>query len=560
MATPVLQFRRGAFSNLPALKAGEPGFTTDKYDLYVGLDNNYANNKFFGSHRYWTRETASAGSGINLVESTGGTDFITLAAPASVGAAVTFYFPATQGGASSVLTNDGSGNLSWGSGSANPVFSGIASFTGTTDNTLGNADTGAVQIDGGVGINKNLTVGQNLHVAGHSDFVGVVTFRGGTINIGDSNTDNINVGGEFISNLTPNDDNTYDIGIGTQRWKNANFAGVVTASTFSGALSGNASSADQVKTITASNTNATYHLTFVDSHNGSAINETVYTDDGIYYNPGTNTFTTQNALFTGNVEVQGTLTGTASTATRATTVDTTSTSTNADFFVPFVDTFAGENGETVRVGAGLSVNPSTGDVKVTGDLQIFGNDIKASDGNTNITLTSNTLTTFAGDIKVGGNDIQASDGTTAITLTAVTGAVGVSSDLTVSGKLFVLGTSTEINTETLKVEDSLIEVGLVNSGGSLVPPSSDLNIDVGIIFHYYTASAKKAGAFWDDSVSRVVVSSDLSESSSVITSSTYAALEIGSLWVTDCAGTSQVINCSSSERFLENITVDGGTF
>ena len=37
MATPVLQFKRGAFSNLPALKAGEPGFTTDKYDFYIGL-------------------------------------------------------------------------------------------------------------------------------------------------------------------------------------------------------------------------------------------------------------------------------------------------------------------------------------------------------------------------------------------------------------------------------------------------------------------------------------------------------------------------------------------
>ena len=49
MAAPVLQFKRGAFNDLPALKAGEPGFTTDKYDLYVGLDNNSANNKFFGS-------------------------------------------------------------------------------------------------------------------------------------------------------------------------------------------------------------------------------------------------------------------------------------------------------------------------------------------------------------------------------------------------------------------------------------------------------------------------------------------------------------------------------
>ena len=138
--------------------------------------------------------------------------------------------------------------------------------------------------------------------------------------------------------------------------------------TLSGSITGNAASADQVKTQTAGNTNATYHLTFVDANNGSATNETVYTDDGIYYNPGTNTFTTQYGYFTGNVTVDGTITGTATTATRATTVDTTGTSTNADYYVTFVDTLAGETGETLRVGAGLSVNPSTGAVRTKGLL------------------------------------------------------------------------------------------------------------------------------------------------------------------------------------------------
>ena len=59
MAAPVLQFKRGLFSNLPALRAGEPGFTTDKYDLYVGIDSTSANNQFVGSGRFWTVETSS---------------------------------------------------------------------------------------------------------------------------------------------------------------------------------------------------------------------------------------------------------------------------------------------------------------------------------------------------------------------------------------------------------------------------------------------------------------------------------------------------------------------
>jgi len=91
-------------------------------------------------------------------------------------------------------------------------------------------------------------------------------------------------------------------------------------------------------------------------------------------------------------------------------------------------------------------------------------------------------------------------------------------------------------------------------------PTADLNIDLGLILNYYTDSAKKAAIYWDDSTSRITVGSDVSESNSVITATTYAPLEIGQLWVNDCAGQSQVISCTGTERFLENITIDGGSF
>ena len=90
----------------------------------------------------------------------------------------------------------------------------------TTNNTLGNSNTGAIQIDGGLGVDKNVTVGGNLNVQGYSNFVGVVTFAGGTINIGDANTDDVNVGGEFISSLIPNDDDSYDLGSSSKQWRN----------------------------------------------------------------------------------------------------------------------------------------------------------------------------------------------------------------------------------------------------------------------------------------------------------------------------------------------------
>lgn len=53
---------------------------------------------------------------------------------------------------------------------------------------------------------------------------------------------------------------------------------------------GTATNADNVKTVSTA-TNANYYLTFVDSNNGTAAYEAVYTDAGITYNPSTNSIT-----------------------------------------------------------------------------------------------------------------------------------------------------------------------------------------------------------------------------------------------------------------------------
>lgn len=88
--------------------------------------------------------------------------------------------------------------------------------------------SGVTTTGGDLYTNTDLYVGRNLKVEGTSEFVGVATFRGGTINIGDEGTDDINVGGEFISNLTPNDDASYDLGSLTKRWRSAYISGLTT--------------------------------------------------------------------------------------------------------------------------------------------------------------------------------------------------------------------------------------------------------------------------------------------------------------------------------------------
>jgi len=92
------------------------------------------------------------------------------------------------------------------------------------------SDSGITTTGGDFYVGTDAYIGNNLRVQGQSFFEGNVTFKGGTIGIGNENTDDINVVGEFISNLVPDVDNTYDLGIDSQRWRNGKFSGLLTSS------------------------------------------------------------------------------------------------------------------------------------------------------------------------------------------------------------------------------------------------------------------------------------------------------------------------------------------
>jgi len=610
MASPVIQFKRGAFASLPALKAGEPAFTNDKYDFYIGLDNNSSNNKFFGSHRYWLKETTTAGSGLNLVEGTNnGTHSITVQSPASLAADYSITFPNAQGANTTILQNNGSGVLSW---TASPTFTGALTISDTTDST--DKDTGAIICEGGVGIEKSVHVGaalsvtDRLFVGGQSEFIGVATFRGGTVRLGDSASDDIYVGGEFKSNLVPDDDDTYDLGTSTQEWRNLYIDGVAHLDQISGVTHITHPHSATATTITV--TVAT--KTAAHRYNGSGSGSGYFLDDVespfIKLVPGQTYKFDQAAgsnsghplrfyldsgkthAYTTNVTTNGTP-GSAGAYTQIVVTDTTpdvlhyqcsahglmgnsvTTDSNA-IDTPHDAAFKGSvdlgdaTSDTITATGRFDSDlvPSTDGARDLGASGLEWKDLYV-DGTANIDalvadtakisdLTDNHVVVAGSAGELEGSGDLTFDGSTL----AVTGALTVSTNATITGNLTVLGTQSILNTETLKVEDSLIEVGLVNSGGSLVPPSSDANIDVGLIMHYYSGSAKKAAVYWDDSVSRVVVGSDVSESTSVMTAAAYAALEVGSLWVKDSVGQSETIGVSGGQRILHNITVDGGSF
>jgi len=636
MAAPVIKFKRGANSSLPALKAGEPAFVTDEFDFYIGLDNDAANNKFFGSHRYWTRETSTAGSAVRIVEgANNGDNYIELKAPATLGGNLTYTLPAANV-TSGILQNDGSGNLSW---MTSGTLVGPITISDTTDST--SKDTGALIVEGGVGIEKSLHVGaavsitDDLFVKGESEFIGIVTFRGGTVRLGDSSADDIVVGGEFASSLVPDDDDTFDLGSASQQWRHLyldgtleadaiNNSGVTTTTALKGFsyLQAPHSATTQNLAVTVAAKSAAHRYNGTGSSNG-------YKIDGVespilHFTPGkTYRFVHDNTgshplkFYLDAAKVTNYTTGVSfqNTYTEITISDTTPavlhyqctahaymgnaiiTHSNA-VNTPHDATFKG----AVSVEGNVDLGNATSDtITPTGrfdadilpatdgaidlgssdrefqDLFIDGTaqidslvaDTADINGGTVDGVTiggasagAGTFTDLTGgNIQVGvtgDNELDTASGN--LTIDSAGGTVTVDDNLTVNGTFTVLGTQSIINTETLKVEDSLIEVGLVNSGGNLVAPSSDANIDVGLIFHYYSGSAKKAAVFWDDSVGRIAFGAEVSENTSVLTNSTHATIEAGGMFVKDAAGLSAVISHDGSLRQLSNITVDGGSF
>jgi hypothetical protein len=753
MPAPVLQFKRGnagVAGTVPALRPGEPAISLNNFDFFIGIDTSVANNKFFGSHRYWGREDGTNSLRLKLVDKDG-TNSINLKSPNTLAGIVTYTLPGTITDGYFLKTNS-TGVLSWeqvvsniniaaDSGTPDSVSTGatITFAGGTNVNTAVTNDTITINLDndinvsgvatvgsfvsnnggifnGNVQVNSNLTVNGNVTVGGTT-----VTLRGQDVFI-----ENKDIILGFTTSVTPNDDtanhagvaiastigtpltsftatgiNTlpdtykqlmwfksgtlgfgtdafafnYGVAIGTTTMANGVRLAVgpnvtvtdttVTATTFSGALSGNASSANQVKTVTASDTNANYYVTFVDANNGSATNESVYTDDGIYYNPGTNTFTTQHASLTGNINVAGvsTLAGNVFlgdsgsdtiTVVGVTTFTTSNVFIDNQLFVGGIQVTGGAsvvgqditarhinlsgiatvtglidgNGgadisghtelDTVNVsvaltstaltvGTGVGITQFSGSVSTgtstssvptsSAVIDYVGSQVGAIDLTTSIAADSgtgsvSTSQTFtiagtAGEIEtsasgqtitvglpdavvvgtslsaptVRANIIQSQNtGATAITITA--NDVTIADDLTVGGNLYVNGNTTQVNTTSLTVEDRTIQLGMVDGAA----PTTATTWDLGVLFNYYTDSAKQSAVVWEHADARFKFGSVITDGGGTgndnpqITVSTFAPIEVSALWVTDCAGTSQVISCTGSTRNLENITIDAGVF
>jgi hypothetical protein len=719
MPAPVLQFKRGnagVAGTVPALRPGEPAISLNNFDFFIGIDTSVANNKFFGSHRYWGREDGSNALKLKLVDKDG-TNSVNLKAPDTLAGIVTYTLPGTINNGYFLKTN-ATGELSWAEVVSNIN---IAADTGTPDNV----STGAtITFTGGTNVNTTVTndtitinLDDNINVSGVATVGSFVSNNGGLFNGDVQINSNLNVNGNvtvggttitlkgedvFIENkdiivgyttsILPNDDT-------------ANHGGIAIASTIGTPLTSFSATGintlpDTYKQLMWFKSGTLGFSTDAFAFNyGVAIGTTTMAN-GVRLAVGPSVTVTDTTVTAPTFS--GSLSGTASTATRSQTVDTAGTSDNADYFVTFVDTLAGQNGETVRVGSGLSVNPSTGDVKAAGSLSVGNasdvnaylkagggsnalylysngdvsfqakaivNEIRSS-SNASTLITLNDLdATFANNVKITGitttsqltvgtgvgitqfsasvstgsstssvptskavidyvgtqvgnidlttsiagdsgtgsvstsqtftiagtaNEIETSASNQTITvglpnvvvvgtsltaptlqtgtiksstgdiaITFMSNDVTIEDDLTVQGNLYVQGNTTQVNTAAITVEDRTIELGRV--GG--LTPSSATTWDLGVLFNYNASGAKKSAVVWEHSATRFQFASVLGSDTDgtdvntpQLSVTTFAPIEIGSLWVTDCAGTSQVISCTGTERFLENITIDAGQF
>lgn len=135
----------------------------------------------------------------------------------------------------------------------------------------------------------------------------------------------------------------------------------------------------------------------------------------------------------------------------------------------------------------------------------------------------------------------------------------------IKGDLFVDGGRFLVESETFTLTDPLIELGLVKDPetGDLLPPTSDPGNDVGVIFNYYdneTSTAEKSAIYYDNDAKMMKFLEKSTLVGNTVIAEAYAAIEMGALWINDCAGRSQVISCENGERSLENISIDCGTY
>lgn len=558
-----LQLKRGSGAPGSIFYAGEPIFDQTGKVLYVGdtggtgtgVGSSIASSAAYASVLEMLYRASSADSGsIRLYEDTdNGANYVAIAASATLASNYTLRLPDGVGSPDQVLKTDGSGNLSWVNQTSG--YTGWTISDGSTSETLSSGNTLTVAsgegIDAVVSATDTLTISAeaasatNAGIASYtSDFhfvntwqVGVVTATTSVKGIASYNSQDftlsagaVSIGDTFVNRVTTD-------------------SGILTPSGHGFSVLGG-----EGMDVTHASTTIT-----VAGEAGSATNAGI--------NSYTSDFHFVNQWQVGVVTATSSVKGIASFDSTDFTVTSGAVTVNAERIEDIVGAMVTGNTET-----NITVT-YTDNAAAAGKLDFSVADATtstkgvASFSSQYFDVTSGAVTIKNDAVGVvtaisgTANEIEVSRSNGTVTV-GLPDNVTVAGQLTVNGNLRVVGTAVTFETETVKVEDRLIELGLV-AGATDVSTTWDL----GVVFNYGDGAAKKSGVFWIDNTiigiaSAITITNDTgtTDADPQVTINTYAPVAMGALFIggtTAGDGGQEVIN---SSRQAVNLVFDGGSY
>ena len=288
----------------------------------------------------------------------------------------------------------------------------------------------------------SITTTGNVAVGGNLTVTGTTTFNGGTLTLGDADTDNIVFGGEVDSNIIPDDDGTHDLGSSTKEWKDIYIDGVAYL--------------DEINFNGTAITSTAEELNILDGVTATA-SELNYSDTGA---------------------AVGTVV-----ASKVVTVDS-----NKDASSFRNVTLTGElSAATLDISSDVDIDGTSNldDTDIDGTLVVDGS---------NISLDSTSTLNIDNSNTSNGITIGTATSGVPISIGHTTSETTINDNLTVTGDLTVSGTTTTVSSTTVAVADSLLK--LAKDQGT----SADA-VDFGFYGQYGVGgTAKYAGVFRDQSV------------------------------------------------------------